>query len=711
MADICEGCRSLIIDILTGSTHANNRWHTIASRHATLSYTTHLNGTFDTLRQSAANACLVCGLIFDKIQSFGNLYSKFGYHIFVWGKVPPKCQFQIAVGDVEAFTKHVGARQLPPSVSLFAQLVSDSSLQKLEAAKSTENSARPTLSFLPHRNPASTEAFKQAQQWLVECQNNHSECDRPRSRLPKRVLDLGDPEEALRISLYITAREILPYAALSYSWGETEKIISKRNDAYDPLTAGPRDFPYLILQRKPQFRDAQGKMHFDPGVLYRPDNIPLGAFPKTQRDAIQIARALGIRYLWIDSLCILQGDIHDWTQQGAAMTDIYGGATLIISATSAKCSVEGILNKLKNNKVAIGTWPSGDADNMIMELFAGDQMDTLDLEEKFLSTRGWVFQERLVSTATLHYTDEGMVWECVRGTQLSTAQNVSCVSWKKAWRHLMNQASLNSSEASTLRALRQNPNEIWYGWISAYSERMLYDVEDKLIAIAGVAKRFAQVFNLTYVAGIWREHFVSGLLWRRHNRTKTLVRFLDKYIAPSWSWASVEGRLEYRSTELVDSPTKGPSLKILNYNVLEKKILENNERSYSKLQPGGSITVQGMVHQVILDLDYHPGVRQRPFQECGVSKGFMNTENVLCTLDEYSDLVPRDYSCWCLRVGSHDLNGREGDVFLLLDHAKGNQSYRRVGFAETDAWWDRMSPSKNSGLFESNGQLTTLTIE
>src|SRR5436190_23728896 len=121
MAEICEGCRSLIVDILTGSTHANNRWHTIASRHATLSYTTHLNGTFDTLRQSAANSCVVCGLIFDKIQCFGNFYSKFGYHIFVWGKVP-KCQFQIAVGDIEAFTKHVGARQLPPSVSLFAQL-------------------------------------------------------------------------------------------------------------------------------------------------------------------------------------------------------------------------------------------------------------------------------------------------------------------------------------------------------------------------------------------------------------------------------------------------------------------------------------------------------------------------------------------------------------------------------------------------------------
>jgi Heterokaryon incompatibility protein (HET) len=710
MAGICDGCRSLILDILTGSTHANIRWHTITSRYATLSYTTHLNGTDETLRESAANGCPLCGFILDKLRSYDNLHSKPGYHVFVWGKVPVKCQFQVAVGDVETFTKHISMRQLPPSVSLFAQIVPESGLRRLTAAKSAVKSTRPTLPVLPYRNPASAEAFKQAQKWLAECRNNHWECYSPQGSLPKRVLDLGDPEKELRISLYITEREVLPYAALSYSWGETDKTTSKRIDGYDPLTAGPGDYPYEILQRKPLFRNAEGKMCFDRGTPQPPDNIPLEAFPKTQRDAIQVARALGFQYLWIDSLCILQGDTHDWIQQGAAMTEIYGGATLIISATSAECSVDGILNEMKNDKVPIGTWPGSDADDEVMEVFADSQMNTLDLEEKFLSTRGWVFQERLVSTATLHYTDEGMVWECVRGTQLSHGQNASCASWKGAWRDLLKQATLSSSGAAKLRMLGKTPNEIWYDWISAYSERLLFDVEDKFIAIAGVAKTFGRVFNLTYVAGLWLEHFVSGLLWRRHNRTRTLVRFPNKYIAPSWSWASVEGRLEYRNTKLVDSPTKGPNLKVLNYSVFEETILKDNERSYSKLQPGATITVQGMVHKITLDLDYHPGVRQKPFQECGVSKGFMNKENVLCTLDEYSDQAPRHYSCCCLRVGSHDLNGREGDVFLL-HRLEANGRYRRVGLAETDAWWDRNTPSKNSGVFESTGQLTTLTIE
>src|ERR1700761_8125257 len=95
----CDDCRSLIGDILNGSTHTNNRWHTIASRHATLSYRTHLNGNVDALQESKASGCQVCCVILDKIRRYNNLNSQSVYHIFVWGKVPLKCQFQIALGD------------------------------------------------------------------------------------------------------------------------------------------------------------------------------------------------------------------------------------------------------------------------------------------------------------------------------------------------------------------------------------------------------------------------------------------------------------------------------------------------------------------------------------------------------------------------------------------------------------------------------------
>jgi len=78
---------------------------------------------------------------------------------------------------------------------------------------------------------------------------------------------------------------------------------------------------------------------------------------------------------------------------------------------------------------------------------------------------------------------------------------------------------------------------------------------------------------------------------------------------------------------------------------------------------------------------------------------------------EANEESARYYKCWCLRIGSHDLYGREADLFLLLD--RDDSEFYRVGFAETDAWWDRMSPTPKSGLFQvesGNLKSTILTI-
>jgi Heterokaryon incompatibility protein (HET) len=109
--------------------------------------------------------------------------------------------------------------------------------------------------------------------------------------------------------------------------------------------------------------------------------------PKTLRDAIHIAKALGFKYLWLDSLCIIQGDELDWAEQGAAMTDIYGRSKLNISASSSKNSDEGILTKLQDHGIRIGISCHYDASNECETVFVGYDIKTLDLEEKHISTR------------------------------------------------------------------------------------------------------------------------------------------------------------------------------------------------------------------------------------------------------------------------------------------------------------------------------------
>jgi hypothetical protein len=75
---------------------------------------------------------------------------------------------------------------------------------------------------------------------------------------------------------------------------------------------------------------------------------------------------------------------------------------------------------------------------------------------------------------------------------------------------------------------------------------------------------------------------------------------------------------------------------------------------------------------------------------------------------DYDPSRDRYYPCYCLRVGSHDVNGREADVFLLLE--KDGDIYSRVGYAETEAWFDRMAPTPNSGVFETASAPVELTI-
>jgi hypothetical protein len=143
-----------------------------------------------------------------------------------------------------------------------------------------------------------------------------------------------------------------------------------------------------------------------------------------------------------------------------------------------------------------------------------------------------------VSAATLHYTDEGMVWECANGISLEHDQNLSSVRWKANWKDVMDRRSFNQANSSNVGQIEGAINdqyENWNEWVCAYSERTLHDWCDKFPAMAGVAKTLASVFELTYAAGLWRENIISGLLWRRYHRESTLTRF-DEYVAPSWSW-------------------------------------------------------------------------------------------------------------------------------------------------------------------------------
>lgn len=144
------------------------------------------------------------------------------------------------------------------------------------------------------------------------------------------------------------------------------------------------------------------------------EGIPLKSLPKTFRDAAMICSRIGVRYLWIDSLCIIQDSYTDWLQQSSEMGDIYANSYCTISATAAKNaferylvtrpSVRSIQLVQKHGKEQVIFW------SCLLSNFSAD------VEEGHLNSRGWVLQERILSKRALHFTPGHFYWECLSYT-------------------------------------------------------------------------------------------------------------------------------------------------------------------------------------------------------------------------------------------------------------------------------------------------------
>ncbi|KAI3527324.1 heterokaryon incompatibility protein [Colletotrichum filicis] len=85
---------------------------------------------------------------------------------------------------------------------------------------------------------------------------------------------------------------------------------------------------------------------FMPNLHDRLDDLPFDSLPQTYRDAVTVTAFLDIPFLWIDGLCIIQGDTDskDWAEQSSQMAEIFGNAILVIAAAESNSVEEGFLS-------------------------------------------------------------------------------------------------------------------------------------------------------------------------------------------------------------------------------------------------------------------------------------------------------------------------------------------------------------------------------
>jgi len=272
--------------------------------------------------------------------------------------------------------------------------------------------------------------------------------------------------------------------------------------------------------------------------------------PKTIRDAIEITRQLGIRYIWIDALCIVQDDRLDWASESAKMGAIYSASFLTIAADSSVDCDGGCFNSKSISQDAasdnapfelVTIAPDGRESKLFLwDPSRGARPNGLpDLDQSPLSERGWVCQERILSPRILHYTHSQLFWECRQCLLAEDNLRPWALDNTTVCGLARNLYGISHDAASLDHLLH-----IWYQNVVAqsYSRRKLTNPDDKLIAISGIARAFHHHLRSDYIAGLWvQQDLAWGLSWRRRGHATKFT----SYRAPSFSWAALDAAVEW----------------------------------------------------------------------------------------------------------------------------------------------------------------------
>lgn len=309
-----------------------------------------------------------------------------------------------------------------------------------------------------------------------------------------------------RISLYCPREgESGVYACLSHCWGDSPTLRTMSSNIF-----AHRDF------------------------------IAWHKLPKTFQDAITVVHRLGISYLWIDSLCIIQDVEQDWQTESAKMADIYAQSALTVAASLAARDSDSLFIESPNCHRSIPLRNESGIEIFVRKTL-GHGHGPIPLP---LMRRAWVLQERLLSPRVVHFTHEELVWECMEKT------TCECGCIRSLWSpgHVpFDKALLYSPNLG--RGSRQEIKDRWRRLAEEYSRLQLTLARDKLPAISGAARRFSEFIPGDYLAGLWKHGLVADLLWERRGLTS---RQPDLECIPSWSWLSIGIEVAYDECMVTD---------------------------------------------------------------------------------------------------------------------------------------------------------------
>lgn len=284
---------------------------------------------------------------------------------------------------------------------------------------------------------------------------------------------------------------------------------------------------------------------------------------KTFQDAILITQRLGIQFLWIDSICIVQSgdDGKDWEREALQMGQYYQCSILTIAVTTTAFENGFLSPRRQNTFTSLARLPYGDKNGVqnghlyiYKRRINVDEQYSSEVWNSELLRRGWVFQEWLLSRRVVYFTPSQIFFECQTKRPQSECRETVLL------RHLL--STLNKGfELKTGFVFKMSSiEEIWYKIVGVYS-RLLFTVphKDRIIALSGIAKEVREVFSandhlsqerkpLEYIAGLWLRDIHYGLLWQQ--KSAPPAEYVRVCGLPSWSWSSLLLEVEWLERRL-----------------------------------------------------------------------------------------------------------------------------------------------------------------
>jgi hypothetical protein len=395
-------------------------------------------------------------------------------------------------------------------------------------------------------------AFERARRWLSHCVEHDKACRPDDTAGPRRLLQLLSSDiSRVRLIEFEESVKRPEYACLSYCWG---------SDVSDIL------------------------MTTEDNIHNHLEEIWVDKLPKTIGDAIKICRELRIGYLWIDSLCIIQRDGDDFAAEGSKMDLIYANSHVTLYAKAPRSCKQGFLGpQARGNRQSQTPLPGRAPNGLRLIARSEDRVDT-DNEVAALETRGWCFQESILSKRQLIYWGLEMEWKCLcrricecgfltrdaheRGRHRGDASSTGCNNETHGpiYGPIARAQHLPAKYASEALSIHTQETQAnidhvvkWYEIVEEYSRRALTNFEDRLPALSGLAKRLLHMaehrngLTDSYYAGLFGTRFVDTLCWVCARRLEdeepdgfSPPNHLQQW-APSWSWASVQEPVVFRN--------------------------------------------------------------------------------------------------------------------------------------------------------------------